>query len=66
VHDPHSRRKAPELRDRLLEMAFRRGLLVLGAGESTVRLCPPLTITPEQADFALDMLEDCLAALPRA
>jgi 4-aminobutyrate aminotransferase len=66
VHDPHTRQKAPELRDRLLEMAFRRGLLVLGAGESTVRLCPPLTITPEQADFALDMLEDCLAALPRA
>jgi 4-aminobutyrate aminotransferase len=66
VHDPHSRRKAPELRDRLLEMAFRRGLLVLGAGESTVRLCPPLTITPEQADCALEVLQDCLAALPRA
>jgi 4-aminobutyrate aminotransferase len=47
-------------------MAFRRGLLVLGAGESTVRLCPPLTITPEQADLALEVLQDCLAALPRA
>jgi len=43
-----------------LEEAFRRGLLVLGAGESSIRLSPPLIITRDQADFALDVLEDCL------
>jgi 4-aminobutyrate aminotransferase len=49
------------LRERVLELAFERGLLVLGAGESTIRLCPPLVISREQCEFALDTLEDCLA-----
>jgi 4-aminobutyrate aminotransferase len=62
IRDRASRAKAPELRDRLVQAAFQRGLLVLGAGENTVRLCPPLTITREQADFAIETLESCLAA----
>jgi 4-aminobutyrate aminotransferase len=33
--------------------AFRRGLLVLEAGESAVRLSPPLVVTPEQCETAL-------------
>jgi 4-aminobutyrate aminotransferase len=41
-------------------MAFERGLLVLGCGASTLRLSPPLVITRDQADFALDTLEECL------
>ncbi len=41
-------------------MAFERGLLVLGAGRNTIRLCPPLMITRDQADFAVDTLEECL------
>jgi 4-aminobutyrate aminotransferase len=50
-------------RDRLLEEAFRRGLLLLGAGESSVRLAPPLVITREQLDEGLSILEDCLTRL---
>jgi 4-aminobutyrate aminotransferase len=60
VRDRQTREPAPELRDRLVEMAFRRGLLLLGAGASVIRLSPPLVLTREQADFALDTLEDCL------
>ena len=41
-------------------MAFERGLLVLGAGDSSLRLCPPLTINRDQCDCALDILEECL------
>jgi len=33
---------------------------VLGAGENTIRLSPPLLIDQEQADFTLRTLEDCL------
>ena len=62
VRDRQSREKAPELRDRVVRMAFERGLLVLGAGENTARLSPPLNITRDQADFALETLEGCLAA----
>ncbi|HEX5229960.1 MAG TPA: acetyl ornithine aminotransferase family protein [Bryobacteraceae bacterium] len=63
VRDQHSKDRAPELRDRIQEMAFERGLLVLGAGRNTIRLCPPLVITRDQADFAMDTLEECLKLL---
>jgi 4-aminobutyrate aminotransferase len=63
VEDRQTKQKAPELRDRLVERAFQRGLLVLGAGENTVRLSPPLTITRGQAGFALQTLEECLRVL---
>jgi 4-aminobutyrate aminotransferase len=51
---------AAAVRDRLIADMFERGVLVLGAGQSTLRLCPPLIITEEQADFALTALEDAL------
>jgi len=53
------------LRAAVIQLAFERGLLVLGAGQNTIRLCPPLIVTREQADFALDVLEDCLETLRR-
>lgn len=61
VRDQGTREKHPGLRDRVLELAFERGVLVLGAGENTLRLCPPLVITRDQCDFALETLEGCLA-----
>jgi len=60
VRSPESREKAPELRDRLVHRAFERGLLVLGAGDNTVRLSPPLVVTRDQCDYALETLEQCL------
>ena len=60
VRDQHTKDRAPELRDRIQELAFERGLLVLGAGRNTIRLCPPLIITRDQAEFAMDTLEECL------
>ena len=62
VRDQTTRERDPEMRDRVVNLAFERGLLVLGAGESTIRLCPPLVITRPQCDFAIDTLEDCLLA----
>jgi 4-aminobutyrate aminotransferase len=60
VRDQRTREKAPRLRDRVVELAFQRGLLILGAGDNTIRLCPPLVISRDQCDFALDTLEACL------
>ncbi|HSB12957.1 MAG TPA: acetyl ornithine aminotransferase family protein, partial [Bryobacteraceae bacterium] len=56
VRDQATRERAPEFRDRVVRMAFERGLLVLGAGQNTVRLSPPLTISRDQAAFAADTL----------
>lgn len=47
-------------RDRIVELAFERGVLFLGCGPSTVRLCPPLVVTKEEADVAVDVLEECM------
>ena len=60
VRDQNTKEKAPELRDRVVSMAFERGLLVLGAGDNTIRLSPPLVITRDQCDFAIETLEGCL------
>ena len=60
VRDRRTKEKAPELRDRVVDLAFRHGLLVLGAGDCAIRLCPPLVITREQCDFAIETLETCL------
>src|SRR5580658_5997754 len=60
VRDQRTKERAPELRERIQSLAFERGLLVLGAGRNTIRLCPPLIITRDQADWAVDTLEECL------
>jgi 4-aminobutyrate aminotransferase len=56
-------RPAPETRERILEEAFRRGLLLLGCGRSTIRLAPPLVIDAEDADVAAAILDDSIAAV---
>jgi 4-aminobutyrate aminotransferase len=63
VRDRESRERAPELRDRIEDLAFKRGLLVLGAGPNAIRLSPPLIISEAQADVAMDILEECFESV---
>jgi 4-aminobutyrate aminotransferase len=66
VKDQKSRERAPKERDRIVdELAFERGLLLLGAGPNTVRICPPLILTKEQADAGLDIIEQCLSIVEK-
>ena len=65
VRDQATKERAPDPRDRLIDMCFERGLLLLGAGPNTIRLCPPLVIDKDQADFAVDLIEDCLRILEK-
>jgi 4-aminobutyrate aminotransferase len=60
VADKQTKEAAVEERDRVVQMAFERGVLLLGAGPNTIRIAPPLIVTKEQADFALDVLEECV------
>jgi 4-aminobutyrate aminotransferase len=50
-------------RDLIVEKAFEHGVLFLGCGPSTVRICPALVVTKEQADVAVDVLEECISAV---
>ena len=61
VRDQKTKEKAPDLRNELIQLAFHKGLLVLGSGDTTLRFCPPLLIDEEQADFAVRILEECIA-----
>ena len=60
VQDKATREPASALRNRVETLAFERGLMVLGCGENSIRLCPPLVVTSEEASVALDVLEDAL------
>ena len=66
VADAESKRIAGRERDRIVELAFERGFLFLGAGANTIRICPPLVVTPEQADIAMDVLEECIGIVERS
>jgi 4-aminobutyrate aminotransferase len=55
--------KSAEIREAVINECFRRGLLVLGAGRTTIRLSPPLIIDKEQAEFAVEMLSGAIAAV---
>jgi 4-aminobutyrate aminotransferase len=61
VRDQKTKEKAPDLRNRVMDAAFHKGLLVLGAGENSLRLAPPLVIDEEQADFAVRTLDECIS-----
>jgi 4-aminobutyrate aminotransferase len=52
----------PAGRDQIVQEAFERGLLLLGCGESALRFCPPLCISSDQVDTALEILGDVLKA----
>jgi len=61
VKDKQSKAPVPTVRDRIVELAFESGVLLLGAGETSIRLSPPLIVTQEQGDYALDVLEQCIS-----
>jgi 4-aminobutyrate aminotransferase len=52
-------------RDRIVEAAFERGILFLGCGPSTVRIAPPLVVTKDEADVAMDALEESIAIVEK-
>jgi 4-aminobutyrate aminotransferase len=60
VRDQRTKERAGDLRNAIVDSAFHKGLLVLGAGENSLRLSPPLLIDEEQADFAIRTLEVCI------
>jgi 4-aminobutyrate aminotransferase len=65
VKDKATREPATALRNRIETLAFERGLMVLGCGETTLRLCPPLIVNQYEATVALDILEEVLAQVEK-
>lgn len=62
VTDRTSLKPDAELRDRIEVACFERGLIILGCGASTIRWSPPLILTKENADVALEIFEAAIVA----
>ena len=60
VADKETREPAQALRNKVETLCFEKGLLILGCGESSLRLCPPLILSEDEATVALDILEEAL------
>ena len=60
VENRLSKKPAGALRDRIVDLAFQRGLLLLGCGENSIRLSPPLIVNQQETDIALDILQECI------
>jgi 4-aminobutyrate aminotransferase len=65
VRDQQTKEKAKDLRDQIVQRAFDKGLLILGAGENSFRLCPPLVVEREQVDFALNTLDAIIGEIEK-
>ncbi len=58
VRDRETKERAGNWRDKVIEAAFRKGLLLLGCGQNVIRLCPALNVSPEEVSTCLEILEE--------
>ena len=64
VKDRATKERAIALRNDLVMHAFlQHGLVILGAGQNTIRFCPGLVLTEEEAATAVDLFARSLHAL---
>ena len=64
VKDRTTKERASELRDKVVMHAFEKhGMLAIGAGQNTIRFCPPLVLTQDEATVAVDLFAATLKDL---
>jgi 4-aminobutyrate aminotransferase len=66
VAKPGTNLPAPEMRDAVELECYKRGVLVLGAGPSAVRMAPPLLLTRAQAQVALEVFEAAVTTVEQS
>ncbi len=57
---PQSHKSAEKLRDRVVDLAFEKGLMLLGCGKSVIRISPPLCLTPAELDEGLHIFAEAV------
>jgi 4-aminobutyrate aminotransferase len=66
VKDRQSKAHAVAERDRAIELAFKRGAILLPAGRSTIRFVPPLIVEEDFLDEGVDILDGVLGDVVRS
>ncbi len=62
VRDRRSKEPAVRFRDHVLEESYRRGLILLPCGRSSLRYIPPLVVRREEIDEAIEILDAAIVA----
>ncbi len=65
VLDRRTKEPAVKARDAIELLAFKRGLIILGCGKSSMRYIPPLTISKEMLDAGVDVLDGAIRDVSR-
>jgi 4-aminobutyrate aminotransferase len=60
VLDRKTKRPAVELRDRVVELCFKKGLILLPCGKSAIRYIPPLNIEEAYLDTAVEIVDSVI------
>ena len=58
-----AKQPAHDFRERVIEEAYARGLLLLGCGESTIRLAPALSIEEGLLEEGLRIIEESISTV---
>jgi 4-aminobutyrate aminotransferase len=58
VKDRETKEPARKWRNDIIKHAFRKGLLLLGCGENSIRFCPSLTVNTAEIDKCLSIFDD--------
>jgi len=62
VRDRSTKEYAPAFRDRVLEESYRRGLILLPCGKSSLRYIPPMIVRREEIDEAIEIVDTAIRA----
>jgi 4-aminobutyrate aminotransferase len=65
VKDKETKEPAKDLHNHISYLAFERGLLTLGCGESVIRIAPPLSISRSEIDDGLEIFEEAITLAER-
>jgi 4-aminobutyrate aminotransferase len=60
VKDRKTKEFATKERNEIVELAYKRGLILLPAGRSAIRYMPALNMTEEELGAGLDIVESCI------
>ncbi|MEE9165079.1 MAG: acetyl ornithine aminotransferase family protein [Nitrospinota bacterium] len=65
VKNKKTKTKAPKIRETIIQRCFKKGLLLLGCGDTAVRFSPSLIVTKQAADKALEIFEGSLKTIKK-
>lgn len=63
VKDRETKERAHDWRNQVIQNAFKKGLLLLGCGENSIRFSPALTVNSDEIDVCLNIFEESLREL---